>query len=646
MDKWTIRLFYHCGNIGINNHTLSEAYQEGGAKGKVQGIRLKFETKKWIKGWLMMKKLFKGVRRKNGSRHKSVMDKKKGSPLMKMNHIGITYKIGLAFVVIISIFAVSLGMAYQQSSQVKDHLHELTSERRKALLITEMTNLFRSKNTEITNFILQNQKTSRKEYEKLSSLFEEKSTEVSGLIDDETMESLYNNILYYNERMDLIFSSEIIPFVESGELESANRSLAKTNNITSSAVVSTDQMNRIMEQKNTNIMKGVIENLQQGTQLIMIFLAVSIFVSVIVTLLLSRNITSSLSKVIMAASEIAAGKLRNESDLHYGQDEIGRVQSAIATMREGIRQDIKAIASVSHIVQTSSQSITEATENVKSDTVHMSNILAQLSIDSESHVSSADNLRLFLKQLNRKVESTNTEGMAIDQISRDALRLTDEGYTYMSESVDQMKQIHDSVETAVHKVDYLNVQTRQITSLITIIEEIASQTNLLSLNAAIEAARAGEAGKGFAVVASEVGKLAKRVTDSVHDIEKIVEAIQRDAADVTISLKTSYDQVKTGTEQIAVTGDAFNEIRHTFNEMQTRMQQIISSIVDISEESKTIDSIIDSISSTSLQSASSIEETSSAIDQTELTMGSLDESAKQLNQFANKLETILQKFDV
>src|SRR5690606_25333873 len=121
------------------------------------------------------------------------------------------------------------------------------------------------------------------------------------------------------------------------------------------------------------------------------------------------------------------------------------------------------------------------------------------------------------------------EGQMIKEISRDAVTLTDKGYEYMKESVGQMGKIHDSVHNAVFKVENLNTQTKQITSLITIIQEIASQTNLLSLNASIEAARAGEYGKGFAVVATEVGKLAKRVTESLDDIKEVVDTIQIDS---------------------------------------------------------------------------------------------------------------------
>src|SRR5699024_11491137 len=114
------------------------------------------------------------------------------------------------------------------------------------------------------------------------------------------------------------------------------------------------------------------------------------------------------------------------------------------------------------------------------------------------------------------------------------------------------------VHEAVDKVEGLDHDTQEISQLVSVIQNVAEQTNLLALNAAIEAARAGEHGKGFAVVADEVRKLAEQSSNSVKNITDIVETIQNESFNVMDSLSNGYREVTEGTAQIQQTGTNVN----------------------------------------------------------------------------------------
>ncbi len=216
----------------------------------------------------------------------------------------------------------------------------------------------------------------------------------------------------------------------------------------------------------------------------------------------------------------------------------------------------------------------------------------------------------------------------------------------MNQSVEQMDEIYKSVRHAVDKVGNLNDQTGEISGLIVTIEEIASQTNLLSLNATIEAARAGEHGKGFAVVASEVRKLAQRVAQSSSDIAQIVNEIQTETLEVTKTLKTSYQKVQEGAEQIKVTGSSFNNIQENFKEMEQRIQDIIINITAVSEDSHGLENAIQTIAAVSVQSTAGAENTSLFIQETYTRMEGLTESANELRQNSEQLNKIISQFEI
>lgn len=563
----------------------------------------------------------------------------------RMKNQSIAFKIGLAFMMIIVLFAGSSLIVYKQASDVKSDIDGLMVKRYQEELITDLANTFQRKGVEISNYILKDQKASLNNYNKIVDQFEMTSEEVKAFIDDETINTLYEELLYYNERMDLVFFSEIVPFVEAGDMDQALRSMEKTNNMTTSAVTSTEQLTRIMGQENNEVMEQAIKSQDRSIKFITSFLLLSIGISAVVTIALSRNIKTSLASVIQAANKMAKGHLRSEGKAVFGKDEIGKMQYAMDRMREQIRAVIQEITSVAEVVQSSSDRLTEASVAIKEDTSQMSSTMQELAAGAESQVSSTENLKNFMSKLNDKVEAAGKEGQTIHTISKEVVKLTDAGYGHMNQSVEQMEKIYESVHNAMIKVENLNTQTIEISNLITTIQEIARQTNLLSLNATIEAARAGEHGQGFAVVAYEVGKLAERVTQASTDITEILETIQSDSADVTNTLKTNHKQAQDGAEQIKITGAAFNDIRQSFVELEKRLQQIITYVTEVRDESQELEQAIQTIASVSIQSAAGAEDTSLAIQKTHATMEGLAHSADELKQYADNLNEVIHRFE-
>jgi methyl-accepting chemotaxis protein len=144
-----------------------------------------------------------------------------------------------------------------------------------------------------------------------------------------------------------------------------------------------------------------------------------------------------------------------------------------------------------------------------------------------------------------------------------------------SEDVEKTAQGATQLSQTVHE---LGSQSDQISQIISVIEEIAGQTNLLALNAAIEAARAGEQGRGFAVVADEVRRLAERTTQSTSEIEQMVGAIQKGTQNVVVEMTGWAGKVSSSLGRMNQTRDLMGTIRNRAGDVKVMASEVTSSL--------------------------------------------------------------------
>ena len=214
----------------------------------------------------------------------------------------------------------------------------------------------------------------------------------------------------------------------------------------------------------------------------------------------------------------------------------------------------------------------------------------------------------------------------------EAVNVAAEGRQVVDKSILEVNLIAETVETALGFVRELGEQSVKIGDIVTVINDIADQTNLLALNAAIEAARAGEHGRGFAVVADEVRKLAERSSTSTTEIASMINIIREGVRKTVVSMDTAKDKVSTGVEYSSQVSTALEGIVESINLLHSSIHQIATATEEMSATTDEIAQDINRISVVTQETFSSSEEISQA--------------AAGLSDLSKRLEGAVQSFKV
>lgn len=366
--------------------------------------------------------------------------------------------------------------------------------------------------------------------------------------------------------------------------------------------------------------------------MILIIIAVSIaiaVVAIIVARIFGIKICRPLKDIQNFAGKIAEGDLTSKLE-DKSRNELGQTSQALNRAQTEIASLVSGIGTVTEHLE---GAVTEFQNNFKDMNNFIGNVskaIGEISDNTNSQASATSDASDSMNEIGAGIEATSAE---MDSLSSNASMMKDcseRSMQTLSELIQVSSATKEDIDAMYRQTSQTNDSVSKISQAAALISEIASQTNLLSLNASIEAARAGEAGRGFAVVAQEIGSLAVQSADTVNEIDLIISELSNNSEK---SMEIMNEMSSASSRQT----DALANTRDMFKELKTSLDSCISSVQTINEKMKLIDKQrkaatdgIDTLKQLAADNAASAEET------TEMS-SELEEIVKHSSELVNEL---------
>jgi methyl-accepting chemotaxis protein len=415
------------------------------------------------------------------------------------------------------------------------------------------------------------------------------------------------------------------------------------------------------------------------------------------TIFAFNRMVEYLQDMARAAQKVADGDLTETFQPQSARDVLG---NAFASMVITLHTSVSKVDETAQALLNASGQLAAASEQTGEATSQIATTIQQVALGTAQQTAGITKTSASVEQMSRAIDGvakgaqeqakaigmasqiTSRINTAIEQVAQNAQSVTRDsaqaatysrdGAKTVKETITGMEAIRAKVGLSSTKVEEMGTRSEQIGTIVETIEDIASQTNLLALNAAIEAARAGEQGKGFAVVADEVRKLAERSSLATKEIAALIKGIQKTVSEAVTAMQASAAEVEVGVTRANSAGEVLDnilgaaesvykqaedaghaaakvsaaaiELVEAVDSVSAVVEQNTAATEEMAANSSELTQAIENIASVSEENSAAVEEVSASTEEVSAQVEEVSASAASLMGMAQKLQQVVRQF--
>ena len=373
--------------------------------------------------------------------------------------------------------------------------------------------------------------------------------------------------------------------------------------------------------------------------------AIVVLLAIIICFILGRRLMSPLVKVSTIIEEIANGDINADFGMvKETNDEIGLIIEKMKELTQSLGNIVGKIRNSSDTMSSNSYELNDTSSQTLAANNEISKAVEDVAEGSTGMAASISKINENLLEMSNETKDINE---SVNEIRNQTTAVQDSS-KIMNNKIKSMQnssqKMDDGISAISKRIETVNTTVDKVSNIVSVIEEISSETNLLSLNASIEAARAGDAGKGFAVVAQEIRVLSDNTNTELENIKQIISSLVEECRYCVQASGTIVEDNAKQNEEIKAVLDEFGSLDEQIQktaEKADEIEELVTAMIELNDD---ITKSSNSLTDVSAANAAATEEMNANIEELNAMMHGVSEMAEHMNNESDGLKVALSFF--